>query len=231
MVKRISIIAAALLLVIGLTVLLLGVSPYIVGSSYESSRLSTVDVATKKQLHEVIDWEENSNAEAWIYVPGTGIDYPIVHAPKDNPQYYLSHDKWNNYSIHGCPYLDSETTFDSYAPYIYGHNMIDQTMFSDFEYMTDYSFAESHQTIYLLTPTETRELQIIGVRSVNANKETIKTGFSSSESMRTWFEPKIEACDVRLGEIAESVQVYTFVTCSYNSFINERTLIYAIEER
>ena len=34
--------------------------------------------------------EENSDVYAWIYVPGTNVDYPVLQHPEDDT-YYLEH--------------------------------------------------------------------------------------------------------------------------------------------
>ena len=69
----------------------------------------------------------NSEVIGWIKIDGTNIDYPIMQ----NGDYYLHKDIYKNYSSHGTPYLAYYCVVKkSDNLIIYGHNMKDNTMFS-----------------------------------------------------------------------------------------------------
>ena len=58
-----------------------------------------------------VDWEfwlsVNPDIVAWVSVPGTDIDYPVVQASADDPTFYLDHDVYRCWNPYGCPYLDA----------------------------------------------------------------------------------------------------------------------------
>lgn len=68
--------------------------------------------------------EENSDVYAWIYVPGTNVDYPVLQHPTDDA-YYLEHNMDGSKGLPGCIYSESVNTKDFTDPntVLYGHNM------------------------------------------------------------------------------------------------------------
>lgn len=85
-----------------------------------------------------VDWEKlngtNELANAWIYIPGTKVNNPIVQCA--NNDYYLHHDIENNDSKAGTLFidyrdnpLDSEMDELSDVTTIYGHNQKSGAMF------------------------------------------------------------------------------------------------------
>lgn len=73
-------------------------------------------------LDRVIDWEYlksiNPDIIAWLYIPGTAIDYPVCHSKGD---YYLRKNIYRQYSILGTLFTN-ETMEDPHVV-IFGHNM------------------------------------------------------------------------------------------------------------
>lgn len=90
----------------------------------------------------------NSDVVAWIKIDGTNIDYPVMQ----NGDYYLHKDIYKNYSGHGIPYLASYCDINSSDNLIiYGHNMKDNTMFSQLEKYKNYNFYKNHKYIIFYT--------------------------------------------------------------------------------
>ncbi len=71
----------------------------------------------------------NPRIKAWVYVPGTKINYAILQS-KDN-KFYLHHDEHNKSSISGQIFMDyrNHANFSSKNTFIYGHNMYDKRVF------------------------------------------------------------------------------------------------------
>ena len=208
----------------------------------------------------VIDWDywqiENPDVIGWISVPGTAIDYPIVQASASNTTYYLSHDAHGDYNIFGCPYLDADCSekglLSSENAVIFGHNMssFDGSMFSDFARYTDETFARAHSIVLIQTPTEKRCLRIVGAAVSSGNSATKRTSFVDDEDFSRYCEERLAACTTHVFDYAnvdyaqdytdvdyaqdytnvDYAQLFTFVTCSYTTYANERTLVYAVPD-
>ena len=54
-----------------------------------------------------VDWEfwlsVNPDIVAWVSVPGTDIDYPVVQASADDPTFYLDHDVYRGWKPTDAP--------------------------------------------------------------------------------------------------------------------------------
>lgn len=73
-------------------------------------------------------FEQNADCIGWICIPGTAVDYPLMHTPEDSEK-YLRKDFYGAYSINGVPFLDGRCSLESANLIIYGHNMKNGTMF------------------------------------------------------------------------------------------------------
>ena len=106
-------------------------------------------------------YAKNPEFCGWISIPGTQIDYAVMHHPADDDpdneeeDWYLHHDMEGNYSRYGEIYLDGSNTGSALDAnnVIYGHNMTDGMLFAALEkYYTPEGFAESplikYSTIY-----------------------------------------------------------------------------------
>lgn len=92
--------------------------------------------------------EINADVVGWIKIEGTNIDYPVMQ----NGNYYLHRNIYKEYSSHGTPYL-AEYCNIQYSDnlIIYGHNMKDNSMFSELEYYKEKDFFEGHRYIDFYT--------------------------------------------------------------------------------
>lgn len=102
-----------------------------------------------------IDWdalqeEENKDIYAWIVVPGTVIDYPVLQHPEKS-DYYLEHNLDGSKGRPGCIYtqlLNSKDWSDRNTV-LYGHNMKVGTMFADLHKFEDADFFEENRYIHI----------------------------------------------------------------------------------
>lgn len=93
---------------------------------------------------------ENPDIYAWIYIPDTNVNYPVLQNPTDD-SYYLKHDKDGNYSEAGAIYsqLANKTDFSDPVTVLYGHNMNSGGMFATLHYFENKEFFDSHEDMYI----------------------------------------------------------------------------------
>lgn len=188
-----------------------------------------------------VDWDwwrnENSDVVAWVTVPNTPIDYPVVQAPKDDPGYYLKHDVFRQQNMYGCPYLDADNAdvglAESSNVVVLGHNMslVDGSMFTAFSRYADESFARSNSEILLQTPSGKIRLKVVGARVVEGGEASKRVHFDNRADFEAYCEQQLGACSVKpegVVNVSKVRRLFTFVTCSYTRYENERTLVYAI---
>lgn len=106
----------------------------------------------------------NDDMAAWLQIPGTEIDYPVMWTPEDE-NYYLYRDFDGSENKNGSLILDTDS---SLAPLttnliIHGHNMRSGAMFGN---LTDYEskdYYKEHKQIILYTEECQRNYEVIAV--------------------------------------------------------------------
>lgn len=182
----------------------------------------------------IVDWgyweEVNPAVIGWVTIPGTNIDLPIVQGPKDDPDYYLSHDVYKNRNANGCPYLDAECAelgLLSRNSVIFAHHSSNGAMFSELANYSDAGFAAEHPRILLQTPDWKATLTPRMVSIVDASKEPKQVVFQDDAEYAEWWADKRARATLDLDSENVPARTYTFVTCSYTTWSNERTVVYA----
>lgn len=96
----------------------------------------------------------NSDIYAWIYIPGTGVDYPVARAESNgDDSFYLEHNIYKQYQFSGTIYSEIKNNPDLHdrVTVLYGHNMLNGSMFASLHNYEDPSFFDEYNTIYMLT--------------------------------------------------------------------------------
>lgn len=106
----------------------------------------------------------NEDMCAWIQIPDTNIDYPVMWTPEDE-EYYLYRDFDGSDNKNGCLILDTDSCVDPLTTnlIIHGHNMKSGAMFGN---LTDYqeeAFYQGHKEIILYTEGCQRNYEVIAV--------------------------------------------------------------------
>lgn len=117
-------------------------------------------------MNRMIDFEnlqQNTNADiyAWISIPDTNIDYPILQHPT-NDLYYLEHNLDGTKDYPGCIYSEKKNSqeFSDFNTVLYGHNMKNGSMFHDLHNYDDSTYMEEHQYMYIYLPDQTLKYEI-----------------------------------------------------------------------
>lgn len=178
-----------------------------------------------------IDWDAlPASVVAWVSVPGTTVDYPVVQGLPESPDFYLTHDADGERSAWGAPYIDAGCAQGTASPLVivYGHHMSDGTMFAPLAQYSSRDFAERHRIIRVFTREKAIELEVFAVDVVDASSEGKRTDFVDAAALDAYLGDKLSRCEVVLEEPADVAQAWAFVTCSYQTS-NSRTVVYAKE--
>ena len=99
---------------------------------------------------------KNSDTVAYLKVNGTNINYPVVQN-QDN-EFYLKHSFDKSYNEAGWIFLDYRNDIETLNKnnIIYGHNMLNHTMFSTLTKMLDKNFFNDDNNTYINLTTETK---------------------------------------------------------------------------
>ena len=105
--------------------------------------------------------EEYPDIYAWIYVPGTQVDYPVFQHPTDDT-FYLNNNADGSAGYPGCIYTESINSKNFTDPHtvLYGHNMKNKTMFGSLHNFEDSQVFEENPYFFIYTPDKTFVYQI-----------------------------------------------------------------------
>jgi len=126
------------------------------GSIPDSGMQALIDmgIPVPEKKIDFMDLQENVNKDiyAWIYIPDTQIDYPVLQHPTDN-LYYLNYNLDGSRGYPGCIYTEDYNAKDFTDPntVIYGHNMKNGTMFAGLHRFGDSEYFEEHPYVYIYT--------------------------------------------------------------------------------
>lgn len=98
--------------------------------------------------------EINPDIYAWIYIPNTNVDYPIAQSEKGvSDSFYLDHNVYKNYQFSGTIYSEKQNAKDFSDPctVLYGHNMLNGSMFASLHNFNDKEFFDNNNTIFVFT--------------------------------------------------------------------------------
>lgn len=107
---------------------------------------------------------QNEDMEAWLQIPGTNIDYPVMWTPRDE-NFYLYKDFKGKKNDNGCLILDTDSSVEPLTTnlIIHGHNMRSGAMFGNLEEYEEQSYFEEHKNIILYTEEQKRCYEVIAV--------------------------------------------------------------------
>ncbi len=170
-----------------------------------------------------VDWDAlravNPDVVGWIYVPGTNINYPIVHTTDD--EYYLKHDFKGSVgwiATFGAIFLsaDNQPNFSDANNIIYGHHLNDGSMFSAFAGFGDADTFNASRTIYILSPTTNYALTTFSIVHCAADDPIAQIAFTDEAERVSYLQDKIDRSVVVASGIPAAKDIprtFTFSTC------------------
>jgi sortase B len=182
-----------------------------------------------------INWEAlrgiNPDIVGWVVIPGTRINYPIVQA-SDN-EFYLHHLFDKTYSDAGAIFLDGENdpAITGENNIIYGHNLLDGSMFAGLKAYREQGFFDEHRTILLATPEANYRLEVDAALVCDADDKIRRFGFSDRADFEGYAEMLLDYAVINtlpVGEIPE--KLYCFATCTDNDYSKRMVVLASVVE-
>lgn len=118
------------------------------------------DTVTVRDLQPLFDM--NPDCLGWISIPDTRVNYPVMHTP-DDPEKYLRLSFEGKYNSAGVPFIDGRCNLDNDHLIIYGHNMMNGTMFADLKKYIDEDFLKGHPCFEFQTAEGTTRYEIFAI--------------------------------------------------------------------
>lgn len=157
----------------------------------------------------------NEETAAWIVVPGTEVDYPVVHT--DNNDYYLNHAADGTENRAGAIFIDALNApdFSDQNTIVYGHNMQSGAMFASLHAFEDTAFFNEHTDIYVYTPDgNKRTYRIFSAFQTNAIGDTYTITFADEASFDQYVaDARAKSTAPTDVEVKSTDKVITLSTC------------------
>ena len=176
-------------------------------------------------------WEINPEIYAWIRVPDTNIDYPVLQHLEDNQSYYLTRDIYGNSNQAGSIYTEYYNSRDFQEPntVLYGHNMKNGSMFHNIRYFADREYFDEHEELYIYLPDKIMKYQIIACYEYDDRHLLGSFDFHDEEVYAQYLEeimnPRSMYAMIREGvELTTEDKLVTLSTCVANKPNNRRLL-------
>jgi sortase B len=171
----------------------------------------------------------NPEVIGWICVPGTVINYPLLHT--DNNEYYLNRTWDRKKSSSGSIFLESQNKADleQFNTILYGHNMKRGTMFGSLDEYKDNAYRQNHPFVYVMTETEIRRYTIFSAYEASIQGYAYGVAFTSVRqkeiAIEEYLASSIWAAGVRVNK---DDSILTLSTCTGKSDYNYRFVVHAV---
>lgn len=188
-----------------------------------------------------VDWDSlrsiNPDIVAWIYVPGTVINYPVVQGADNEEYLHKAFDGSTGWlASAGTIFLDStnNSLLTDRNNALYGHHMNDGSMFAALADFVDQSTFDEHREIYVLTPQGNYRLETFAVVKTVGSDAIVQTSFSDDSSYRAYVQDKLDRSEVKQnGQVfsaSDIKQSMLFSTCEYTQNDGRSVLFAAVVE-
>lgn len=174
-----------------------------------TANLIDTDISSLKQ--------KNSDTVGYLKVNGTSINYPVVQYTDND--YYLRHSFDKSYSQAGWIFLDYRNNLNKLDNniIIYGHNMLNQAMFSSLTKMLDKSFFNDDNNTYINLITENKSTlwKIFSVYVTNPDTYYMSIDFSSKDEYSNFLNNLKNKSMYNFSEnISSDDKILTLSTCT-----------------
>lgn len=170
----------------------------------------------------------NSDTVAWLKVPGTNVNYPVVQS-NDN-EYYLNHD-FNKYSTNvGWIFGDYRSNFENFEKntIIYGHNLTNKTMFGSLPraLKSNWYKNKNNHLIEMDTINAKSVWKVFSIYKIEPVTDYLRTTFYSKTEYEEWLNLMKNRSIYNFDEsLSADAQILTLSTCDDSG--NNRVVIQA----
>lgn len=177
--------------------------------------------------------EQNPDVYAWISIPGTNVDYPILQSPDDDT-YYLTHTIDGETATAGSIYTESYNSKDFTDPntVIYGHNMKNGSMFRTLHEYEDKSFFDENREVYIYLPDAILEYRIFAAYVYDNRHLLLNFDFDDENVYQEYLDDIFAIRDMNSNidtsmEVGTDDRIITLSTCNAG-ISTQRYLVQAV---
>lgn len=176
----------------------------------------------------------NPDVYAWIWIPGTNIDYPILQSAAEDDTYYLNHTIEKKEGLPGTIYTEKYNSkeFSDPVTVVYGHNMKNGSMFADLHKYEDRAFFDANPYVYIYLPDKVLKYRVFSATPFDDRYILGSYSFASPSDFQEYLDELRSGINGNVNaevNVSQSTGILTLSTCIADS-ANERLLINATRE-
>ena len=186
---------------------------------------SETDTISHRELTDnPVDFETlrgiNTDIYAWISIPSCEIEYPIVQPTFEEDLFYLRRNIYREYEYSGTIFTEKLNTksFDDPNTVIYGHNMLNGTMFSNILKFKDKEFFDANEYFYIYEPGMKFTYRIFSAYQYDDRHLLNCFDLTDPKVLSDYFEqaahPKILGANTREVGLTTEDKIVTLSTCT-----------------
>ena len=170
----------------------------------------------------------NSDSIAFIKVPGTDIEYPIVKT--NNNDFYLKHSLDKSYNAAGWIFMDYRNKLDGTDKNIvvYGHNRRNGTMFSSLKNILNKQWYNNHENLKIQFITENGHsiYEVFSIYQIEIESYYLQTEFKDDNEYSSFIEIIKDRSIKDFGvNLTTDDEILTLSTCANDN--NYRVVLHA----
>ena len=163
----------------------------------------------------------NPDVIGWIYVPGTAINYPVVHTSNNETYLTKLFDLSGNGS--GTIFMDmdgAEPGMVDEQTTLYGHHMNDNSMFNIIDKSRDQSVFDTIKTVYYITRDATYKFKPMYTAPVQSDYIDARTpNFTGNTTLKQYLQMTLATASAKADNATELIdksdKVLTLATCAW----------------
>lgn len=176
----------------------------------------------KEQNPDIIGWIRFDNQDE------LGINYPILYSG-DNEK-YLRSDIYGNEHISGSIFLEglNNSDFSDYYNILYGHKVIDGSMFGSLYKYKEEGFWESNQYFTVYTESTAYRYRIFSYEDAVNGGDVYKIGYKPGDEYQKFIDSMVNDSDISTGITPKSSnKIITLSTCTGDGY-DKRFAVHAV---
>lgn len=177
--------------------------------------------------------QQNPDVYAWIQIPNTAVDYPILQSAVDNA-YYLNHTIDGEEKKEGAIFTENfnTKTFEDPNTVIYGHDMKNGSMFQSIHQYMDRSFFDANRDITIYMPDRILHYKIFAAYLTDNKHLMMSYNFWDEETYQQYLDGIFSMRDMNAFidtsmEVTSEDKIITLSTC-YAGISTQRYLVQAV---
>ena len=179
--------------------------------------------------------EVNPDVYAWIWIPGTNVDYPILQSETEPDEYYLNHTIEKKEGLPGTIYTEKYNAKDFTDPVtiVYGHDMKNGSMFANLHLYEDQAFFDANPYIYIYMPNQALKYRIFATVVFDDRYILGNYNFLDPEDFQMYLDELRSSINGHVNNdvnVTQESGILTLSTCIATS-PNERWMVNATREQ